>query len=162
MRPGPADDPAQGLRVAAALRLEPLEAEGGLFRRTYSSGVLTAIHYLLATPDFSALHRLVGSDELFFFHAGAPLRMLILDGARATEHLLGADPLTGQQPQLVVPAGAWQGASSTGGWSLVSTVVAPGFDWADFELGDRARLTAQFPAEAGRIAALTRAGHYGG
>lgn len=145
-----------GLRVAAALGLEPLDSEGGLFRRTYSSGGVTAIHYLVAHPDFSALHRLRGSDELFFFHAGAPLSMLILDGAAGRVDLLGPDPLAGQRPQLLVPAGAWQGASSTAGWSLVSTVVAPGFDWQDFELGDREQLSARFPGHGTRIAELTR------
>jgi len=152
----PADDPTVGLRVAAALGLEPLNSEGGLFRRTYDSGGVTAIHYLVAAPDFSALHRLRGSDELFFFHAGAPLSMLILDEAGGRVEMLGPDPLAGQRPQLLVPAGAWQGASSTAGWSLVSTVVTPGFQWPDFELGDRALLAAGFPDFATRIAELTR------
>lgn len=151
-----ADDPAVGLQVAAALGLEPLEAEGGLFRRTYDAGGVTAIHYLVAAPDFSALHRLRASDELFFFHAGAPLRMLLLDDGGAREAVLGPDPLAGQQPQLLVPAGAWQGSSPAGGWSLVSTVVTPGFQWHDFELGDRPTLAARFPGSAGRITELTR------
>jgi predicted cupin superfamily sugar epimerase len=150
------NDPAVGQRVAAALGLEPLESEGGLFRRTYSSDAVTAIFYLVATPDFSALHRLRTCDELFFFHAGAPLSMLILGESGGRVETLGADPLAGQQPQLLVPAGAWQGASSTAGWSLVSTVVAPGFQWQDFELGGREPLSASFPHFAGRIAELTR------
>lgn len=157
--------------MAAALGLEPLESEGGLFRRTYSSGGVTAIHYLVVAPDFSALHRLRTCDELFFFHAGAPLRMLILDDGSdgsdgsdegrddrtgGREAVLGPDPLAGQHPQLLVPAGVWQGASSTAGWSLVSTVVAPGFQWHDFELGRRELLTTRFPQFTGRIAELTR------
>ena len=149
--------------MAAALGLAPLPDEGGLFRRTYSSGPVTAIHYLVVAPDFSALHRLRRSDELYFFHAGAPLRLLVLDPAPdgdrapgAREELLGPDPLAGHHPQLLVPAGAWQASSSTAGWSLVSTVVAPGFDWTDFELGDRSALSALFPDWARRIDALTR------
>ncbi len=142
--------------MAAALGLTPLESEGGLFRRTYATAAVSAIHYLVAAPDFSALHRLRTSDELFFFSAGAPLRMLLLDGGDAREELLGPDPIAGQHSQLLVPAGAWQGASSTGGWSLVSTVVVPGFQWDDFELGSRDALTARFPAWAGRISELTR------
>lgn len=143
--------------MAAAVGLEPLAAEGGLFRRTYASGAVTAIHYLVVAPDFSALHRLRASDELFFFHAGAPLRMLILEGAGSgREELLGPDPVTGQHPQLLVPAGAWQGSSSTAGWTLVSTVVAPGFEWDDFELGERESLMARFPDWSDRIAQLTR------
>ncbi len=82
--------------------------------------------------------------------------MLILDSPDGREELVGPDPLAGHLPQLLVPGGIWQGASSTGGWSLVSTVVAPGFDWSDFELGDRAKLVAGYPNRAERIARLTR------
>ena len=155
----PHDDPATGLRVAAALGLAPVDSEGGLFRRTYGADRVTAIHYLVAAPDFSALHRLLTCDELFFFHAGAPLQMLLLEGQGAAggrEVVLGPDPLAGQHPQLLVPAGTWQGASSTGGWTLVSTVVVPGFQWPDFELGRRDVLTTRFPQFTDRIAELTR------
>ncbi len=169
-RQHPTDDlpngPATGQQVAAALGLEPLDVEGGLFRRTYSSDGLSAILYLVVAPDFSALHRLSSCDEIFFFHAGAPLRMLILDDGEGhdladrdtggREAVLGPDPLAGQHPQLLIPAGVWQGASSTAGWSLVSTVVAPGFQWQDFELGERETLTARFPEFRMRIAELTR------
>jgi predicted cupin superfamily sugar epimerase len=161
--PGSPDDPATGVRIAAALGLAPLDSEGGLFRRTYSSDGVTAILYLVARPDFSAMHRLRASDELYFFHAGAPLRLLVLAaageggaGVQSRDVLLGPDPLAGQHPQLSVPAGAWQGSSSTSGWSLVSTVVAPGFQWHDFELGDRRGLTDRFPDFTARIAELTR------
>ncbi len=147
---------ADGLRIAARLGLEPLDAEGGLFRRTYTAGGITAIYYLVAGEDFSAMHRMRTSDELFLFHAGAPLRMLILDAPAGREELVGPDPLSGHLPQLLVPGGVWQGASSSGGWSLVSTVVVPGFDWSDFELGDGAELAATFPNRAARISALTR------
>ena len=161
-------DPADGLRIAARLGLAPLDYEGGRFRRTYTSRSVTAIYYLLAAPDFSAMHRMRTSDELFLFHAGAPLRMLILDERDAAdegpgrsddpgrEEVLGPDPLSGHAPQLLVPAGVWQGASSTGAWSLVSTVVVPGFRWSDFELGDRRGLASVFPAWSARITALTR------
>ncbi len=147
---------ADGLRVAARLGLEPLAGEGGLFRRTYTAGGVTAIYYLVAGQDFSAVHRMRTSDELFLFHAGAPLRMLILDSAAGREELLGPDPLSGHSPQLLVPGNVWQGASSTGDWSLVSTVVVPGFQWSDFELGDREELAAAYPVRAERIGQLTR------
>jgi predicted cupin superfamily sugar epimerase len=143
-------------RIAERLGLEPLAAEGGLFRRTYTAGGITAIYYLVVGQDFSAMHRMRTSDELFLFHAGAPLRMLILDSAQGREEWLGPDPLAGHAPQLLVPGGVWQGASSTGSWSLVSTVVVPGFQWSDFELAARDQLTAAFPDRAERIAALTR------
>ena len=133
-----------------------MDSEGGLFRRTYTSAAVTAIYYLVAGPDFSAMHRMRTSDELFLFHAGSPLRMLILDSPDGREELVGPDPLAGPAPQMLVPGGIWQGASSTGAWSLVSTVVAPAFDWCDFELGDRAGLATAYPNRADRIAQLTR------
>lgn len=143
--------------IAQALQLEPLPLEGGLFRRTITGSGATAILFMLIGDEFSALHRLHG-DELYFHHSGAPLRMLLIE-PDGTHHevLLGSDLTGGQQPQLHVPAGWWQGSSADGPWSLVSTVVSPGFDWHDFALGDRAELTALAPAAAGRIAELTRA-----
>src|ERR1700709_930992 len=149
-------DVAQGLLIADRLGLEPLDSEGGRFRRTYTSGAVTAIYYLVAGRDFSAMHRMRTSDELFLFHAGSPLRMLILDSPDGREELGGPDPFAAPPPQRLVAGGIWQGASSTGGWSLVSTVVAPGFDWSDFELGDRAGLVAAYPSRADRIIELTR------
>ena len=153
--PSNPDDSDEGLRIAARLGLEPLPAEGGVFRRTYSSPGMTAIYYLLAGQEFSAIHRLRNSDELFLFHAGAPLRTLLLGSGREREEMIGSDVLAGQSPQLFVPRGVWQGAASTGGWSLVSTVVLPGFDWDDFQLGDRADLIDAFPGWSQQIAALT-------
>ena len=149
-------DPADGRRVAAALGLEPLEREGGLFRRVHTAAALTSIYYLVTADDFSAMHRILGSDELFFFSAGAPLEMLILDGVDGRREVVGPDPTAGQHPQLTVPADTWQGASSTGAWSLVSTVVVPPFDWSSFELGGYGALVERFPAWASRIGQLTR------
>ena len=142
-------NPDEGLRIAARLGLEPLAAEGGLFRRTYRAGGITAIYYLVAGQDFSAMHRMRTSDELFLFHGGAPLRMLILDTPAGREELLGPDPMSGHCPQLLVPGGVWQGASSSGDWSLVSTVVVPGFEWSDFELGARRRADVRVPEPGG-------------
>jgi predicted cupin superfamily sugar epimerase len=155
MDPRP-DNSDEGLRIAARLGLEPLPFEGGVFRRTYSSPGMTAIYFLVAGQDFSAIHRMRTSDELFLFHAGAPLRMLLLGSGQEREETIGSDVQAGLVPQLLVPSGIWQGAASTGGWSLVSTVVVPGFDWDDFQLGDRADLTEAFPDWAQHIAALTR------
>jgi uncharacterized protein len=148
---------AEGERVAALLELEPLPGEGGLFRRTHIDAYSSAIYYLLLAPDFSALHRL-GATETYHWYAGAPLRLLLLgaDG-RADEAVLGPDVAAGQRPQVVVPAGTWQGSSPDGVWTLVGTTTAPPFDWARFELGERADLVTRFPALAGRITELTRA-----
>ena len=149
-------DRADGERIAALLGLEPLPGEGGLFGRTHLDAHSSAIHYLLLDPDFSALHVLT-SPEVYHFYAGAPVRVLLLgpDGT-ATEPLLGADPTAGQRPQLVVPAGTWQGARSTGAWSLVGTTMAPPFDESGFRLGERADLIARYPARRDRIEELTR------
>ncbi|MGI8530597.1 MAG: cupin domain-containing protein [Geodermatophilaceae bacterium] len=139
-------------QLAARLQLSPLSGEGGLFRRTYDDERSSAILYLLAGKDFSALHRLPGT-ELWHFHAGAPLEILLLhpDGSAQTAVL---DPL--QRPQLVVPGGVWQGATSTGDWSLVGTTMAPPYRDEDFELGDRTELTHRWPAHADHIRRLTR------
>lgn len=149
-------DRADGEEIAARLGLAPLPDEGGLFRRTHLDAHSSAIHYLLLDPDFSALHALTGT-EVYHFHAGAPVRMLLLgpDGT-ATEPLLGPDPTAGQHPQLVVPAGTWQGARSTGAWSLVGTTMAPPFDEGGFRLGARADLVARYPAARDLIVGLTR------
>jgi predicted cupin superfamily sugar epimerase len=147
---------SDGERVAELLGLEPLPDEGGLFRRTHIDAHSSAIYYLLIAPDFSALHRL-SATETYHWYAGSPLRLLLLgaDG-RVEEPVLGPDLAAGQRPQIVVPAGTWQGSSPAGEWSLVGTTTAPPFDWAGFELGERAALTARHPEAADRIAALTR------
>jgi predicted cupin superfamily sugar epimerase len=147
---------SEGERVAALLGLEPLPDEGGLFRRTHIDAHSSAIYFLLIAPDFSAMHRLTAT-ETYHWYAGAPLRLLLLGGdGQVSEPVLGPDLAAGQRPQIVVPAGTWQGSSSTGEWTLVGTTTAPPFDWEGFELGERAALAAGYPAAAERIAALTR------
>ena len=147
---------SEGERVAELLGLEPLPDEGGLFRRTHIDAHSSAIYFLLIAPDFSAMHRLTAT-ETYHWYAGSPLRLLFLGGdGQVSEPVLGPDLAAGQRPQIVVPAGIWQGSSSTGEWSLVGTTTAPPFDWEGFELGGRAALTAGYPDAAERIAALTR------
>jgi uncharacterized protein len=146
----------EGERIAALLGLEPLPDEGGLFRRTHIDAHSSAIYFLLIAPDFSAMHRLTAT-ETYHWYAGAPLRLLLLGGdGQVSEPVLGPDVAAGQRPQIVVPAGTWQGSSSTGEWTLVGTTTAPPFDWEGFELGEQAALTTGYPAAAERIAALTR------
>jgi uncharacterized protein len=152
----PALDGTDGERVAQLLGLEPLPGEGGLFRRTHIDRHSSAIYFLLIAPDFSAMHRLTAT-EVYHWYAGSPLRLLLLGGAGdVSEPVLGPDLAAGQRPQIVVPAGVWQGSDSTGEWSLVGTTTAPPFDWAGFELGERAALAAAYPQAADRISALTR------
>lgn len=145
-----------GEQVARRLGLEPLPEEGGLFRETLRDGASTAIYYLLIHPDFSALHR-VGKTEVLHHYAGDPVAMLRLqpDGSH-DEPVLGPDLAAGQHPQIVVPAGVWQGSSTVGSWSLLGATVAPPFELADFATATAGELIAGWPDAAGRIHELTR------
>lgn len=143
--------------------------EGGSFRQTYISScsvelprgrrsVGTAIYYLLEEGTFSEMHMLA-SDEVFHFYLGDPVEMLQLfpDG-RSALFTLGHDLAAGQNVQLVVPAGVWQGTRliSGGKVALLGCTVTPGFDYADYRSGSYAELAANWPAEAERIKKLTR------
>lgn len=153
--------------VARLLGLEPLEQEGGYFRRTAESGMVLpgsgrraySLIYFLVTPvGFSALHRL-GTDEIWCFHAGDPLESLRLapDGSGKIVRL-GLNVAAGELPQDIVAAGLWQGTRLCPGgrWALGSCVVAPEFLWNDFILGNRAELSEKYPAFADAIRGLTR------
>jgi len=133
---GPKVNPAAS-DVIAALNLVP-HPEGGHYAETWRGertangrAVGSAIYYLLAAGERSHWHR-VDAAEVWLWHAGAPLDLLI--GRSAL--VLGPDVLAGERPQAVVPPGAWQAAESTGARTLVSCVVAPGFEFAGFELGE--------------------------
>ncbi len=155
--------------IKALLNLEPHPVEGGSYRRTYTSagtvslarGVRaqgTAIYYLLEPGTFSEMH-ILDSEEIFHFYLGDPVEMLQLhpDGSSAV-FVLGTDLAAGQQVQLVVPAGVWQGTRLVGEGTvaLLGCTVTPGFDFADYRSGSFAELAAKWPVEAGRIRALTR------
>lgn len=131
--------------VAALLGLEPLPEEGGRYRRTFFDGRSSAIHFLLAADDASAMHRL-DAPEVWHHYAGAPVLLLLIDEDGPREVLLGDDLAAGQLPQVVVPAGVWQGGLSTGGWSLVGTTMAPPWNEDGFELGDVEELVERWPA----------------
>jgi predicted cupin superfamily sugar epimerase len=127
--------------IIAQLDLQP-HPEGGWFRETWrhrpgdgSRGAGTAIHFLLRAGERSHWHR-VDADELWHFHAGAPLRLSRApdDATPPTDALLGVDLAAGQLPQLRVPVGWWQAAASTGDWTLVSCTVSPAFLFEHFEL----------------------------
>jgi uncharacterized protein len=137
--------------LAEALDLEP-HPEGGWFRETYRSSVTfeppgygaersaaTAIYYLLGPGDESRWHT-VRSDELWLWHRGGALELLLggvgVQPIEAPQRIfLGPEPGAGQTPQALVPAGTWQAARPAGAEGvLVSCVVAPGFDFADFRL----------------------------
>jgi predicted cupin superfamily sugar epimerase len=156
-------------QIKSLLRLEPHPVEGGWFRRTYTSvgsvelarGMRaqgTAIYYLLEAGTFSEMH-VLASDEIFHFYFGDPVEMLQLheDGRGSAVFTLGGDLSAGQNVQLVVPAGVWQGTRLVEGGkvALLGCTVTPGFDFADYRGGSYAELAAKWPAEAERIRKLT-------
>ncbi|MDQ4093199.1 MAG: cupin domain-containing protein [Actinomycetota bacterium] len=147
----------EGERIARILGLQQLPGEGGLFRRTYVDAHCSVIYFMLIAPDFSALHSLDGA-ETYHWYAGSPLRLLLLhpDG-QVDQPVLGSDLVGGARPQVVVPAGVWQGSSSLGEWTLVGTTMAPAFQWSAFHLGRRTELVSGWPNAARQIRALTRA-----
>ena len=123
--------------IIARLGLQP-HPEGGWYRQTWVGPVVdgrasgTAILFLLRAAERSHWHR-VDADEIWLWHAGAPL-VLAMGEAAARRHRLGPDVLGGESPQILVPAGWWQAAWSTGDWTLVSCTVSPGFRFEGFEL----------------------------
>jgi len=155
--------------IKALLKLEPHPVEGGWYRRTYTAernvelergarAVGTAIYYLLEEGTFSEMHR-IASDEIFHFYLGDPVEMLqLLPDGSSVVLTLGPYLEAGQQPQILVPAGVWQGERllEGGKLALFGCTVTPGFDFADYESGVFAELAAKWPAEAERIRKLTR------
>lgn len=166
------------MHFSAAYWIERLQLtthpEGGAYNRTYCSSVVipsdqlppafhgdrpasTAIYFLLQAGEFSALHQ-IASDELWHFYYGDALTIYEIqpDGILAT-HLLGANPENGEQFQCVVKAGSWFGSAVKHGsnYALVGCTVAPGFDFADFRMGNRRALLDMYPQHATMIHSLT-------
>jgi uncharacterized protein len=116
--------------------------EGGWYVETFRDtsgsrqrGNSTAIYFLLEEDDVSAWHRVKDAAEVWHHYAGSPLALMTYeeDGPVVTK-MLGPDLAAGQRPQAVVPPNWWQMARSLGEWTLVGCTVAPGFDFAAFEL----------------------------
>lgn len=131
------------LELIALLDLQP-HPEGGHFRETFRDTATdangrarsTLIYFLLAAGESSAWHR-VDATEIWHWYAGAALELRIAadkDKKAPQTLMLGNDLPAGERPQAVVPAHAWQAARSTGAWTLVGCTVAPGFDFAGFEM----------------------------
>ena len=127
--------------IISQLGLQP-HPEGGWYRETWRADAppgqrasATAIYFLLEAGQRSHWHR-VDAAELWLWHVGAPLRLLLAahEAGPASEASLGPDLTVGQAPQRLVPAHHWQAIATTGGWALVSCIVSPGFDFAGFEL----------------------------
>ena len=142
--------------VKKLLGLAPHPREGGWYVRTYEAAEMvslprydgprrtgTAIYYLLERETFSEMHRLK-SDEVFHFYAGDAVEMLQLRDGHAGE--------------MVVRHGVWQGSRLRAGgkWALLGCTVSPGFEFEDYEAGDRAELMGLWPEFAEMIAELTR------
>ena len=157
-----------------ALQMEA-HPEGGFFKETYRSrhlmdvtqgndgtstqrNVSTGIYFLLEKNNFSAFHK-IKSDEMWHFYAGQALEVLELNerGELGCTRL-GPNILGGEVHQHVVPANTWFASRVAAGgvFSLVGCTVAPGFDFADFCLADRALLVAAFPQHRQTIDELTR------
>jgi predicted cupin superfamily sugar epimerase len=134
--------------AADVIRILDLERhpEGGHFRETFrdthtvsgSRAASTAIYYLLARGERSRWHR-VDAAEVWHWYAGAPLALEIAPSKTGpVSHMtLGVDLAIGERPQAIVPAHAWQAAQSLGDWTLAGCTVAPGFEFAGFELAPR-------------------------
>jgi uncharacterized protein len=127
--------------IIARLELKP-HPEGGYYRETFRDARTdaqgrahsTAIYYLLARGDRSHWHR-IDAVETWHYYSGAALTLKIAnDGCAPHTIALGPDVAAGERPQAIVPAGAWQAAESTGDWTLVGCTVAPGFEFAGFEM----------------------------
>lgn len=165
--------------IIEMLDLRPLPEEGGYYRETYRSNipsvpartyginsdtnrnVSTAIYYLVIPESFSALHR-VKSDEIFHFYSGDPVEMIQIDQRGNLQRLtLGNDIAAGQSPQVVVPHGVWQALrlKDGGKWALMGTTVAPGFEFEDFEVGERESMLQQFPQHRDDIIRFSREPH---
>jgi len=157
-------------QIKALLKLAPHPIEGGHFRQTWAAptsfdlprgtrSLGTAIYYLLELGQFSEMHMLE-SDEMFHFYVGDPVEMLQLypDGSSAVLRL-GQDLEAGEQVQVRVPAGVWQGTRLIGDGkvALLGCTVVPGFDYADYHNASYEELAARWPEEKQRIRALTRA-----
>jgi predicted cupin superfamily sugar epimerase len=160
-------DPEAG-QIVAALGLVA-HPEGGLYRETFRTPIIveagnarraasTAIYYLLTPGSFSALHRVRSADEVWHLYDGGPVEIHTIDGD-GMHHVarLGRDLRAGERPQAVVRAGTWQAAvCDEKRFALCGCTVAPGFDFADFEMATRAELTAACPHLADVVASLTR------
>ncbi|MDG1915402.1 MAG: cupin domain-containing protein [Crocinitomix sp.] len=163
--------------IAALVSLHELlpHPEGGYYKELYrSEGVIsaeelspkfngsrnycTSIYFLLTSSNFSGFHR-IKQDEVWHFYHGSPLTVHVIDmEGKYTAHKVGFSLSENLAPQLVVPAGCWFASSVEEGnsFSFVGCTVAPGFDFADFELAERDSLSQVYPQHAEIIRALTR------
>lgn len=163
-------------KIIAELGLVPLPNEGGYYAETFRSTLMiekdsldstytgarsasTAIYFLLTRSDFSAMHRLRGT-EVYHLYIGGPVEMTLLyeDGTGEVV-TISTEIELGLRPQLVVPDGVWQGsrlAHNNEGFALLGTTMAPGFEFDDYEHGVRDKLIKSHPRFTKEIERLTR------
>lgn len=138
--------------------------EGGYFVETYRSevtvsesgkSVATVIYFLLPSGEKSNWHR-IKNDEFWFYHSGSPIVVHSIENNEYRAQVVGNDFEKGQVPQYLVPGGAVFGASvqEENSYSLVSCVVAPGFDFKDFELFTKEQMLELFPGLEKEVAIL--------
>ncbi|MGY4574534.1 cupin domain-containing protein [Bradyrhizobium sp. USDA 3256] len=129
--------------IIARLALQP-HPEGGHYRETFRDARCdangrahsTAIYFLLARGERSHWHR-IDAVEMWHYYAGAPLTLRIAEDGAPHSITLGPDVARGERPQAIVSADTWQAAESCGDWTLVGCTVAPGFEFAKFELAPK-------------------------
>jgi uncharacterized protein len=129
--------------IIARLALMP-HPEGGHYRETFRDtqcdanrrASSTAIYFLLARGERSHWHR-IDAVEVWHYYAGSVLSLQIADDSGQRAVRLGPDLASGEVPQAIVPAQAWQAAESSGDWTLVGCTVAPGFEFATFEMAPK-------------------------
>ncbi len=150
--------------IIKQLKLEPHDAEGGYFNELYRSKeknaagdrcIGTSIYYLMKPGNQSRWHK-VKSDEIWLYHCGTPaIQLLLFPDGSWEERVIGGNIENGQRPQSIIPAETWQAAvladNSPECWGLFGAVVFPGFEFADFELGDGKILAKQYPEAADKI-----------
>lgn len=157
--------------IVAALNLEP-HMEGGFYRRTFQADhramvdtdrgpryLLTSIYYLLTQDSPIGHFHLIQSDIVHYYHLGDPIQYSLIfpDGSLKTM-VMGRDVIAGQCLQLHVPGGVWKASQlldGAAGYGLISEAVAPGFDYADMELGTRRKLGESFPEHSQLFEKLT-------
>lgn len=133
------------------LKLEP-HPEGGYYRQVFGNDAsgkkdISTIYYMLTDSDMSAFHRLHGVTEIWYYHAGEPLNIYVIDtGGELTVHNLSPEG----EMQVVIHPEQWFAADipSKKGFCLVGCSVAPAFTFENFELGGKDELQRQFPQHA--------------
>jgi hypothetical protein len=161
--------------IIKELNLAPLPREGGFYKETFSSTIMvpkvalgpaykderaisSAIYYLITADAYSSMHRL-RATEIFHLYIGGPVETTLLYANGTGEVITtGTEIEFGIRPQLIVPAGVWQGtrlAPNNAGFALLGTTMAPAFDFEDYEHGVREELIKSHPDLTDEITKLT-------